>query len=181
VEAVLCSLQGLFQGRGFDLFARLRNNRLVLSEPSGLFGALEFFEIERGVSTLVEAFSSGLAIEAASGGRSHFRIEARIDLPESAGGREQFKGMIVEHAAWDSLSFTQRYFRGPTLAQDPAGRFLEDRLQRCLRLVFGFPVRYRVSVSCLAPSKLEGFLRAATAEGLLIPLRDIPSGIKKRP
>lgn len=151
MDELMSELCGVFLRHDYNLRVRLGARASALAAPGELFEELVRIEKDQGVEALVKLFMDGLVLEASRAGITAFRLEATLDLPASAAEQEQFRDMVCEWVGSNGLSYLERFYRRPTLAQDPADHYLDNSLESCLQRVFGFALQYRVGVGCLAP------------------------------
>ena len=159
IDDVMRELAGLFTARGYKLVVKVGKSEFEVTNPEVIFNALDFHEKTKGVGDLVKLLMKGVVVEASIDEAVHCRIEAKLDRPRSDDDNKIFIGMIEEWFSDNDLPYMNRFYRRPTLAQDPVDRYLDNPLESCFKLIFGFALQYRVSVSCLMSSGFDEDLK----------------------
>jgi hypothetical protein len=153
VDEAMGELTDVFIRLGYRLFIRTDKDAIEISEPKVLYDVLDFYEKENGVGALVRLLLDGVTIDAGKDGEreSGFRIGVCLDGPPSAEDRDKFIDMVEEWVSDNDLPYVDRFFRRPTLSQDPVDRYLDNPLESCFKHMFGFAFQYQVSISCKGP------------------------------
>ncbi len=170
IDEVVQALLGIILEHGYELAAVLGGKEICLAGPNDFFQSLYLYEKEQGAAAVVRSFMEGVVVNAARKGRKAFTVATVLESPGSEEEKEKFAGMAEEWVLQNGLlSFVERFFRRPTLAQDPADRYLDNPLESCLKFVFGFAFQYRVTIAGWRRQELEEAMHEELARVLESP------------
>ena len=147
VHQVLKKSINILRDHGMTVSVSLGMEERKLEHGKGLYEAFLGHEKVHGVGDLLEILARGLHLACTKNNVGEIDVTLRLRTPsDSEENRGLFKDMVAAWVDANPLSFTERFFRLPKMAEDLADRYLDNPLEKSLTKMFGFHFKYRIVI-----------------------------------